>query len=483
MPTTSSKLNLSGQGPSQILDGAGGSPQGETTAPPQSIIDGLDWGRADGRGLRQELIDGAADRAAGRRLVRQAVGMPDDRRISDELIDQLLAGAKTEEEIAGPGGLLASLTKRLVERAMEVELTDHLGFEPHQEPPGGTGNTRNGTSPKTLITEHGKVALDAPRDRDGSFEPKIVRKRQRRFVGFDDKILALYSRGLSVRDIRAHLQEIYGVEVSIDLISRVTDAVMDDAREWAKRPLEDVYPIVFLDCMVLKIRDGGTVGRRALYIAMGVTLTGDRDVLGIYFQETEGAKFWMQVLNDLKQRGVRDILIACVDGLTGFPDAIEAIFPKTTVQTCIVHLIRASLKYVPRREREQVARDLKPIYTAKDADQAHAELERFDEKWGGRFPVITRAWLEAWEHVTPFLAFPDEVRRVIYTTNAIEALNRQLRKAIKTKGSFPNEDAARKLVYLALQNAIPQWTRTRNWTVALLAFKIHFGDRIPDSHD
>jgi len=428
-----------------------------------------------------ELVDEAVDRAAGRRRVRQALGVPSDRRISDEVIDELLAGASTEEEIAGPGGLLAGLTRRLVERAMEVELTEHVGYEPHQEPPGGTGNIRNGATPKTLICEHGKVQLDAPRDRDGSFEPKIVRQRQRRFVGFDEKILALYSRGLSVRDIEAHLAEVYGVKVGRDLISRVTDAVMDDVREWAKRPLEDIYPIVFLDCMVIKVREGGTVQRRALYLALGVTLEGDRDVLGMWFQETEGAKFWMQVLTDLKQRGVRDILIACVDGLTGFPEAIEAIFPKTTVQTCIVHLIRSSLRYVPRREREQVARDLKPIYTAKDADQAQAELEAFDEKWGQRFPVITQAWLNAWEHVIPFLAFPDEVRRVIYTTNAIEALNRQLRKAIKTKGSFPNEDAARKLVYLALQNAVPQWTRTRNWTTALLAFKIHFGDRVPDT--
>jgi putative transposase len=435
---------------------------------------------ADPRGLSPELVDGAVERAAGRRGVRQALQMPSDRRISNEVIDELLAGASTEEEIAGPGGLLAELTKRLVERAMEVELTDHVGYEPHQEPPGGTGNTRNGTSPKTLVTEHGKVQVDAPRDRDGSFSPKIVKKRQRRFQGFDDKILALYSRGLSVRDIRAHLQEIYGVEVSIDLISRVTDGVMDDVREWGKRPLEDIYPIVFLDCMVIKVRDGGTVQRRALYLALGVTLEGERDVLGMWFQETEGAKFWMQVLNDLKTRGVQDILIACVDGLTGFPEAIEAIFPKTTVQTCIVHLIRSSLKYVPRREREQVARDLKPIYTASDSDQAQAELELFDEKWGARFPVITQAWLNAWEYVTPFLAFPAEVRRVIYTTNAIEALNRQLRKAIKTKGSFPSEDAARKLVYLALQNAVPAWTRTRNWTSALLAFKIHFGDRVPD---
>jgi putative transposase len=434
----------------------------------------------DPSALRDGLVDGAVDRAGNRRRVRQALGMP-EKRISNEVIDELLAGASTEEEIAGPGGVLAQLTKRLIERALEVEMTEHVGYDPHCEPPGGAANQRNGAPPKTLITEHGKIEINAPRDRDGSFEPKIVKKRQRRFVGFDEKILALYSRGLSTGDIVAHLEEMYGVKVSRELISKVTDAVMDDAREWAKRPLEDIYPIVFLDCMVIKIRENGTVQRRALYLALGVTLEGERDVLGMWFQETEGAKFWMQVLNDLKQRGVRDILICCVDGLTGFPEAIEAIFPKTTVQTCIVHLIRASLKYVPRREREQVARDLKPIYTAVDADQAQAELETFDEKWGARFPVITQQWLNAWEHVTPFLAFPAEVRRVIYTTNAIEALNRQLRKAIKTKGHFPNEDAARKLVYLALQNAVPQWTRTRNWTTALLAFKIHFGDRVPDT--
>jgi putative transposase len=288
--------------------------------------------------LSREVLDEAVGRAAGRRRVRHSLGMGSEKRISNAMIDELLAGASTEQEIAGPGGLLAELTKRLVERAMEVELTEHVGYEPHQEPPGGTGNTRNGTSPKTLLTEHGKVQIDAPRDRDGSFEPKIVRKRQRRFEGFDDKILALYSRGLSTRDISAHLHEIYGVEVSPDLISRVTDAVMDDVRDWCKRPLEDIYPIVFLDCMVLKIRDGGAVQRKALYLALGVTLDGDRDVLGMWFQDTEGAKFWMQVLNELKHRGVRDILIACVDGLTGFPEAIEAVFPKTTVQTCIAFI-------------------------------------------------------------------------------------------------------------------------------------------------
>ncbi|HEY3946911.1 MAG TPA: IS256 family transposase [Solirubrobacteraceae bacterium] len=401
-------------------------------------------------------------------------------RLSDEVIDELLAGARTEEEIVGPGGVLALLTKRLVERALSAELTEHVGYEPHQEPPGGAGNTRNGSMPKMLATEHGPVAIRTPRDRKGTFEPQIVRKGQRRFAGFDDKILALYSRGLSMRDIEAHLAEIYGVAVGRDLISRVTDAVMDDVWEWQQRPLEDVYPVIFLDALVLKVREGGTVQRRACYLALGVTIDGERDVLGMWFQEAEGAKFWMQVLSDLKQRGVQDILICCVDGLKGFPEAIEAIFPKTVVQTCIVHLIRHSLRYVPRREREQVAHDLRPIYTALDADAAQHALEAFDEKWGKRFPVITQAWLNAWEYVTPFLAFPPELRRVIYTTNAIEALNRQLRKAIKTKGHFPNEEAARKLIYLAITNAVPAWTRTRNWTTALLAFKIHFGDRLPE---
>jgi len=396
--------------------------------------------------------------------------------LDDELVDELLAGARTEEEIVGPGGLLSQLTKRLVERAMDVELTEHLGYEHGQSPPGGAGNTRNGSTPKTLMTEHGPVRIDTPRDRDSSFEPKVVRKRQRRFEGFDEKIIALYARGLSVRDIQAHLREIYGVDVGHELISTVTDAVMDDARAWQTRPLDDVYPVVFLDCLVLKIREGSSVQRRACYLALGVNLDGERDVLGMWFQQTEGAKFWLQVLSDLKQRGVRDILIACVDGLKGFPEAIEAAFP----QTCIVHLIHHSLRYVPRRERERVASDLKPIYTASDPDEAALALEVFDEQWGQRFPVITQAWQNAWEQVIPFMAFPPEVRRVIYTTNAIEALNRQLRKAIKTKGHFPNEDAARKLIYLTITNAVPAWTRTRNWTTALLAFKIHFADRLPD---
>lgn len=428
-------------------------------------------------GMRSEPVGRVEQPAGG----APPSGLPPElrERLSDEVIDQLLAGARSEEEIVGPGGVLAQLTKRLVERALQAELTEHLGYPPHQEPPGGTGNTRNGSTAKTLQTEQGPVRIETPRDRNATFEPKLVRKGQRRFQGFDDKILALYSRGLSTRDIEAHLAEIYGVQVGRDLISRVTDAVVEDVREWQKRPLDDVYPVIFLDALVLKIREGGTVQRKACYLALGVTLEGDRDVLGIWFQETEGAKFWMQVLADLKQRGVSDILICCVDGLKGFPEAIEAIYPQTIVQTCVVHLIRHSLKYVPRREKEQVARDLKPIYTAVDQDAARSALEAFDEKWGARFPVITQAWLNAWEYVTPFLAFPPEVRRVVYTTNAIEALNRQLRKAIKTKGHFPNEEAAKKLIYLAITNAVPAWTRTRNWTTALLAFKIHFGDRLP----
>jgi len=408
--------------------------------------------------------------------------VPDDLRgkLPDELVDELLAGARTEEEVVGPGGLLSQLTKRLVERAMEVELTDYLGYEPHQEPPGGAGNTRNGSTPKTLATEHGPVEINTPRDRRGTFEPRIVRKRQRRFEGFDEKILALYSRGLSTRDIEAYLRELYGVSVGRDLISRVTDAVMEDVKAWQQRPLDDVYPILYLDAFVVKVRDGGSVQRKACYLALGVTMDGERDVLGMWFQDSEGAKFWMQVLNDLKQRGVKDILICCVDGLKGFPEAIEAIFPQTTVQTCIVHLIRHSLKYVPRRQYDQVVKDLRPIYTAVDADAALVALEHFDEKWGKQLSPIVKAWRDAWEYVIPFLAFPEEVRRVIYTTNAIEALNRQLRKAIKTKGHFPNEEAARKLIYLAITNATPKWTRTRGWTKALLAFKIHFGDRLPD---
>ena len=402
---------------------------------------------------------------------------PDD--LSDELIDELLAGARTPEEITGAGGLLQRLTKRLVERAMAAELTEHLGYEHGEAPPGGIGNARNGMTPKTVHTGHGSVRIEQPRDRAGSFEPQIVRKHQRRFEGFDDKIIAMYGRGMSVRDIQAHLAELYGVEVGHDLISRVTDAVLDDVREWQARPLEDVYPIVFLDALIVKVRDGGAVRNKACYVAIGVNLEGERDVLGLWFQSSEGAKFWLAVLNELKQRGVRDVLVCCVDGLKGFPEAIEAVFPHAWVQTCIVHLIRQSLRFVPDKHRRPVAADLKPIYTAVDVDAAAEALAAFEGAWGERYPMIGKTWREAWEHVIPFLAFPTDVRRVVYTTNTIEALHRQIRKTIKTRGHFPTEEAARKLIYLSIINAQKSWRQTYNWTSALLAFKIHFGDRLP----
>jgi putative transposase len=399
--------------------------------------------------------------------------------LPDELIDELLAGARTPEEITGPDGLLQRLTKRLVERAMAAELTDHLGYEHGQAPSGGAGNARNGTTPKTIHTGHGSVRIDQPRDRAGSFEPQIVPKHQRRFDGFDDKIIAMYGRGMSVRDIQAHLAEIYGVEVGHDLISRATDAVLDDVREWQQRPLEDVYPILFLDALIVKIRDGGAVRNKACYIAIGVNLEGERDVLGLWFQQAEGAKFWLAVLNELKQRGVQDVLVCCVDGLKGFPEAIEAVFPNAWVQTCIVHLIRQSLRFVPDKYRRQVAKDLRPIYTAVDVDAAAEALASFDATWGERYPMIGKTWREAWEHVIPFLAFPADVRRVVYTTNTIEALHRQIRKTIKTRGHFPTEDAARKLIYLAITNAQQNWRTAYNWSAALLSFKIHFGERLP----
>jgi putative transposase len=399
--------------------------------------------------------------------------------LPDELIDELLTGARTPEEITGPGGLLQRLTKRLVERAMAAELTEHLGYEHGEAPPGGAGNARNGMTPKTIHTGHGSVRIEQPRDRKGSFEPQIVSKHQRRFAGFDDKIIAMYGRGMSVRDIQAHLRELYGVEVGHDLISRVTDAVLEDVREWQARPLEDLYPILFLDALIVKVRDGGAVRNKACYVAIGVNLDGERDVLGLWFQSSEGAKFWLAVLNELKQRGVSDVLICCVDGLKGFPEAIEAVFPHAWVQTCIVHLIRQSLRFVPDKHRRSVAKDLRPIYTAVDADAAAEALNAFDATWGERYPMIGKTWRDAWEHVIPFLAFPTDVRRVVYTTNSIEALHRQIRKTIKTRGHFPTEEAARKLIYLSIINAQKSWKTTYNWSAALLSFKIHFTDRLP----
>jgi putative transposase len=456
--------------------GAGGAP---AAGAPRSNALGEPGRRHE---LRPEVAEEALALARMRRglAAGELAGEVRDR-LSDELIDELLAGARSEEEIVGPGGLLADLTRRLVERAMAAELTEHMGYERHAEPPGGTGNTRNGTTPKTLQTEHGPVQIRQPRDRDGSFEPQIVRKGQRRFEGFDDKIVAMYARGMTTRDIEAHLREIYGASVGRDTISRVTAAVLEDAKAWQTRPLEAIYPIIYLDALVVKIRDGQAVRNHACYLAIGVNTDGERDVLGMWFQRTEGAKFWLAVLTELRQRGVEDVLVCCVDGLTGFPEAIEAVYPEAWVQTCIVHQIRSSLRFVPYRDRRAVAADLKRIYTATDRDHAEAELERFAEKWDQRYPMISASWIEHWERIVPFLAFPPDVRRVVYTTNTIEALNRQIRKIIKTRGHFPDEDAARKLLFLAITNAQQTWRRTYNWSTALAAFAIHFGDRLPES--
>lgn len=440
---------------------------------------GLAPGRL-GRELAQELVEDALDRVrAGLPVGELPVEVHE--RLTDGLIDELLGGARSEQEIVGPGGVLADLTRRLVERAMGAELTGHLGYEPGGAPPGGLGNARNGATPKTLETEQGPVRIEAPRDRRGSFEPQIVKKRQRRFAGFDEKIVAMYARGMTTRDIEAHLSEIYGASVGRDTISRVTAAVLQDAKDWQSRPLESLYPIVFLDALVVKIRDGNAVRKHSVYLAIGVNSDGERDVLGMWFQKTEGAKFWLQVLSELKQRGVEDVLVCCVDGLTGFPEAIEAVYPQAWVQTCVVHQIRSSMRFVSYRDRRAVAKDLKPIYTATDRDHAETELERFAEKWDPRYPMISQSWIENWEQIVPFLAFPPDVRRVVYTTNTIEALNRQIRKHVKTRGSFPTEDSVRKLLYLTITNAQKTWKSTYNWSAALAAFRIHFGDRLPDT--
>jgi putative transposase len=384
------------------------------------------------------------------------------------------------DEITGPGGLLSQLAGRVVETALGAELTEHLGYPPGQAPPGGAGNHRNGSTAKTLRTELGPVQVKTPRDRKGSFEPKLVGKRQTRLAGLDEKILALYAGGMTVRDIEAHLRELYGVEIGRDTISNVTDAVLADVAAWRTRPLDAVYPIVYFDCLMVKIREDRSVRSRACYLAVGVSVEGERDVLGIWWQETEGAKFWLAVLNDLHRRGVADVLVACVDGLKGFPEAIEAVFPAAWVQTCIVHQIRNSMRYVTYRDRKAVARDLKPIYRAVNADAAEQALAAFDERWGERYPMIAESWRTHWPQITPFLALPEELRRAVYTTNSIENLNRQIRKTIKTRGHFPDEQAATKLIYLAIQRAERKWRTAYNWTGALRGLKIHFGDRLPD---
>lgn len=396
--------------------------------------------------------------------------------LPQDALEDALKGLESQD-ITGPGGLLAQLAGRVIQTALESEMTDHLGH-----PPGGvpmSSNVRNGSGSKRVSTDLGPVEVRTPRDRDGSFEPKLVAKRQTRLAGLDDKILGLYAGGMTVRDISSHLSELYATEIGRDTISRITDAVLEDVAAWRSRPLERVYPIVYFDAMFVKVREDRSVRSRACYLALGVTCDGDREVLGIWWQETEGAKFWLAVLNDLKRRGVDDVLIACVDGLKGFPDAIEAVFPLAWVQTCIVHLIRSSLRYVNYRDRKKVASALRPIYCAANAEDAHVELDRFDETWGAAYPMIPTAWREHWPHVIPFLALPDGLRRAVYTTNTIEALHRQVRKAIKTRGHFPDEQSATKLIYLAIQRAEAKWQKNRAWTAARAGLKIHFNDRFP----
>ncbi len=396
--------------------------------------------------------------------------------LPDDALDEAVQGLRADE-LTGSGGLLSQLAGRVLEAALAAELTEHLGHPSGATPAGG--NVRNGGTSKTVSTDLGPVEIRTPRDREGSFEPQLVKKRQTRLAGLDEKILGLYAGGMSVRDISAHLSELYDTELGRDTISRITDAVLEDVAAWRSRPLDAVYPIVYFDAMLVRVREDRSVKNRACYLALGVTCDGDREVLGLWWQETEGAKFWLSVLNDLQRRGVSDVLIACVDGLTGFPDAIEAVFPQTWVQTCIVHLIRASLRYVNYRDKRTVAKALKPIYTAANADDALAELDAFDEQWGARYPAAVAAWRSSWTHVTPFLSLPGELRRAVYTTNTIEAMHRQVRKAIKTRGHFPDEQAATKLIYLAIHRAEAKWTKNRAWTAARAGLKIHFGDRFP----
>jgi putative transposase len=396
-----------------------------------------------------------------------------------DVLEDALEGLGADE-ITGPGGLVSQLAGRVIETALGAELTEHLGYPPGQAPPGGAANVRNGATPKTLKTELGPVAINTPRDRKGSFDPQLVAKRQTRLAGLDERVLDMYAGGMTVRDIGSHLERLYGVQIGRDTISRVTDAVLEDIAAWRSRPLEAVYPIVYFDALQVKVTEDRSVSSRACYLAVGVTVDGDREALGIWWQDTEGSKFWLAVLNDLHQRGVSDVLIACVDGLTGFPDAIEAVFPKAWVQTCIVHQIRASTRYVSYQDRRRVAAALKPVYNAANADQALVELDAFDEVWGERYPMIAEAWRQRWEHITPFLALPADLRRIVYTTNTIEAMHRHIRKAIKTRGHFPDEQAATKLIYLAIERAETKWRSARNWTSARRALKIHFGDRLPD---
>ena len=400
--------------------------------------------------------------------------------INNDLIDQLLADYQKPEDVLGENGLLKQLTKAVLERALQAELTHHLGYDKHSPSGNNSGNSRNGRSKKTLKGEFGNMPVEVPRDRNSSFEPKIIPKGQTRFDGFDDKVLSLYARGMTTRQIQQHLEEIYQVEVSPSLISSVTDAISDEVKAWQSRPLVSVYPVVYLDALMVKTRESSHIQNKAVYLAIGLNMCGLKEVLGMWVAQTEGAKFWLQVLTDLRNRGVRDIFIACVDGLKGFPEAIEAAFPRTQVQLCVVHLVRHSLKYVSWRHRKEVAEDLKTIYRAATVEEAEMNLETFASKWDCELPTISKSWRLNWERVIPFLSYPEEIRRVIYTTNAIESVNSSLRKVIKNRGSFPNEEAAMKLLYLALNNASQKWTMPiRDWASALNRFAIMFEGRMP----
>jgi len=402
-------------------------------------------------------------------------------RIDPQLIDQLLKNYQKPEDILGENGILKQFTKAILERAMSAELTTYLGYEKHHPAGKNSGNSRNGKSQKTLTGDFGELPLEVPRDRNSTFEPKIVAKGQTRFEGFDEKILSLYARGMTTREIQQHLEEIYQVEVSPTLISNVTEAVMEEVVAWQSRPLEPVYPIIDMDALQVKVRDGAHLRNKAIYLVIAINMAGTKEVLGLWIQQTEGAKFWLQIVTELRNRGVPDVFIACVDGLKGFPEAIETVFPKAQVQLCIVHLVRQSLAYVGYKQRKEVATDLQTIYRAATREEAEMQLEEFAAKWESKFPTIAQMWRRNWERVVPFFAHPPEVRRVIYTTNAIESTNMSLRKILKTRGSFPTDDAALKLIYLALQNITRRWTMpVKDWRAALNRFAIQYEERMPN---
>lgn len=396
-----------------------------------------------------------------------------------ELLEELLKNASKPEDLLGPDGILQQLKGALMQRMLEAEMTEHLGYEAHEALGRGSGNSRNGHSTKKVETETGPVELRIPRDRQGTFEPKIVPKHRRRVEGFDDKVLALYARGMSTRDIQGHLRELYGTDVSADLISRVTDAVLAEIRLWQARPLEPVYPIVYLDALYVSVRDGGSVIKKAVYIALAVNLDGHREVLGFWIEQTEGARFWLNVLTELKNRGLEDVFFVCCDGLTGLPQAIEAAFPKAIVQTCIVHMIRNSLRYISWTDRKAIVAALRPIYAAENENAARLALDGFEKQWGKQYPAIVRLWRQRWTEVVPFLAYPAEIRRILYTTNAIESVNSQLRKVLKPKGAFPTDESVVKVLYLALRYAKSNWKANKFWAQALSHFSIMFGERFP----